>query len=83
MTKHVMIAMSNPSDPSAEEEFNRWYDEEHIPDVLRVGGIRRAVRYRLADAQLRDDAPFQYLAIFTAVLVIYFAISYPASRGVA
>jgi polar amino acid transport system permease protein len=34
-------------------------------------------------ARLLASQTFQYLAIFTAVLVIYFAISYPASRGVA
>jgi polar amino acid transport system permease protein len=34
-------------------------------------------------ARLLASQTFQYVAIFTAVLVIYFAISYPASRGVA
>lgn len=34
-------------------------------------------------ARLLAAESFQYLAIFTTVLVIYFAISYPASRGVA
>ena len=34
-------------------------------------------------ARLLASQTFQYLAIFTAVLVIYFVISYPASRGVA
>jgi polar amino acid transport system permease protein len=34
-------------------------------------------------ARLLASQTFQYVAIFTAVLVIYFAISYPASRGAA
>jgi polar amino acid transport system permease protein len=34
-------------------------------------------------ARLLASQTFQYVAIFTAVLVIYLAISYPASRGVA
>lgn len=34
-------------------------------------------------ARLLASQTFQYLAIFTAVLVLYFVISYPASRGVA
>jgi polar amino acid transport system permease protein len=34
-------------------------------------------------ARLLAAETFQYFSIFTAVLVIYFVISYPASRGVA
>jgi polar amino acid transport system permease protein len=34
-------------------------------------------------ARLLASQTFEYFAIFTAVLVIYFAISYPASRGAA
>lgn len=34
-------------------------------------------------ARLLASQTFQYLAIFTAVLVVYFILSYPASRGVA
>ena len=42
-----------------------------------------SIRELLFSARLLASQTFQYLAIFTAVLVIYFAISYPASRGVA
>ena len=28
---------SDCSDPSREEEFNRWYDDIHLPDVLSTG----------------------------------------------
>ena len=42
-----------------------------------------SIQELLFSARLLASQTFQYLAIFTAVLVIYFAISYPASRGVA
>jgi polar amino acid transport system permease protein len=42
-----------------------------------------SIRELLFSARLLAAETFQYFAIFTAVLVIYFAISYPASRGVA
>ena len=42
-----------------------------------------SIRELLFSARLLASETFQYFAIFTAVLVIYFAISYPASRGVA
>jgi hypothetical protein len=28
-----------------EEEFNRWYDEEHIPERLSIPGVLNAARY--------------------------------------
>ena len=42
-----------------------------------------SIQELLFSARLLASQTFQYLAIFTAVLVIYFVISYPASRGVA
>ena len=42
-----------------------------------------SIRELTFSARLLASQSFQYLAIFTAVLVIYFVISYPASRGVA
>jgi len=30
--------------PEVEEEFNRWYDEEHIPRLLGVPGVLWAKR---------------------------------------
>lgn len=34
-----------------EEEFNKWYEEVHVPDLLRVPGIVKAERFRLAEMQ--------------------------------
>ena len=31
--------------PENEEEFNRWYDEEHIPERLSIPGVLNAARY--------------------------------------
>jgi rubrerythrin len=39
-------------DPEHEDEFNRWYEEEHLPDVrARFPQITRARRYRSTDGQ--------------------------------
>ena len=43
-----------------EERFNRWYNEEHCPDVLRFRGAVSAKRYR---AILGEDT-FQYMAVY-------------------
>lgn len=45
-------------DPAIEEEFNRWYNEEHLPRLLAVPGVLSARRYR----SVRGD--LKYLAIY-------------------
>ncbi|EED80752.1 predicted protein [Postia placenta Mad-698-R] len=35
--------------PEFEEEFNKWYDEEHIPLLAKVRGWIRSRRFRLKD----------------------------------
>jgi hypothetical protein len=32
-----------------DEEFNRWYDEVHIADVLAIPGFESCKRYRIVD----------------------------------
>jgi len=32
-----------------EEEFNRWYNEEHIPERLAIPGVLNAARYQAVD----------------------------------
>ena len=32
-------------DPEKEKQFNEWYNEEHVPALLQVPGVRGAYRY--------------------------------------
>jgi hypothetical protein len=43
--------------PAVEDEFNRWFDEEHLPRLAAVGGTVHAARYRT------DGSP-RYLACY-------------------
>jgi len=46
-------------------EFNDWYSNRHIPDVLAIPGIVSASRYELAGTQrMRPPWPYRYLAIY-------------------
>ncbi len=47
--------------PEREEEFNEWYNEVHVPMLLKAPGILRAARYRVESAE--GDLP-RYLAIY-------------------
>jgi hypothetical protein len=46
-----------------EEAFNRWYNEEHVPQVLQWKGVVSARRYR---AILGEDT-YQYMAMYELV----------------
>jgi hypothetical protein len=48
MEKWLITVQTTCTDPSREKEFNDWYDEIHVPDVLKVPGIVRATRYENA-----------------------------------
>ena len=38
-----MVWVDVPADK--EEDFNRWYDEEHLADLLAITGVLSAARY--------------------------------------
>src|SRR5258708_6202832 len=43
----IFLVFTNPVDGM--EEYNRWYDEKHVSDLLKVPGIVRAYRLNAAD----------------------------------
>ena len=45
MAHWVNIVETNCSDPSREKEFNDWYDNIHMPDVLATPGFLSSQRY--------------------------------------
>ena len=53
----LLVLMQPPS--TIEEEFNAWYDSEHIPERLAVPGVETAIRF----SSTTNAAP-KYLAIY-------------------
>ena len=43
-----------------EEEFNRWYNEHHLPERVSVPGIHSGRRYQLSEG----EGGAKYLAIY-------------------
>ena len=41
-----LIFVAVDINPAVEQEFNEWNDQEHIPLLLRVPGVKCARRYR-------------------------------------
>ena len=63
VAKHVLMVLTNAKD-GQEEEFNSWYTEVHLKDVLKVDGFVAAQRFEQADQQLGEKGPHRYLAIY-------------------
>ncbi len=54
----AVLVVTVEVDAADEDEFNRWYDEEHIPEKLATPGFLSARRFKVADDSLR------YLVIY-------------------
>jgi len=71
MNKGLLLTLTEPP-PAMEEEFNAWYDEEHLPERLAIPGFRSARRWvsertYLATYELNSAAVLtsrQYLSFF-------------------
>lgn len=58
MPKGVIYVESRPSSPEREAEYNTWYDEIHLPDLLALDGFVSARRLR----PVGEDGP--YVALY-------------------
>jgi hypothetical protein len=47
-----------------DQEFNDWYTDRHLDDVLNVKGFRAAQRFEFTPGKLGKEAPYRYLAIY-------------------
>ncbi|MBA6413776.1 EthD domain-containing protein [Parahaliea sp. F7430] len=61
--KSLLVVQTNAL-AGRDEEFNRWYNEVHIPEVLALHGFTACRRYTLSQAQLSEDLPQKYLALY-------------------
>jgi hypothetical protein len=62
MARYLLLAFSDCKDPSREKEFNDWYTNLHVPDMLEVPGMIRASRW--ASAEPKEGQHRQYLALY-------------------
>jgi hypothetical protein len=62
MARYVLIANNGPTDGEDDDaDYNRWYDEVHVPDLLAVPGVTSARRFRVVMSR-RSNPP--YLALY-------------------
>lgn len=60
MTRYV-FQFSSAALSGEEETFNRWYEDVHMPDVLKQSGFLSAQRYTVIDA---TSARTRYVAAY-------------------
>jgi hypothetical protein len=58
VAKHVFVVFTNPLE-GREDDYNAWYSDVHLKDVLQVPGIIAAQRFKLSVVQ-RDPPPFPW-----------------------
>ena len=66
MARGQLIALSNPISAAREAEFNKWYNEVHIPELVGFAGFESATRYRVSAQGLpqKDPPEFRYVAVY-------------------
>lgn len=64
---YYYLVFSNPL-AGKEDEYNKWYNTEHAPDVVAVPGFVTAQRMVAATTQLRETKPpTKYLIVYKIV----------------
>lgn len=58
---YLHLVLTSPT-PGAEDEFNEWYDNVHVPEVLQMPGFLSGRRFRLVSPDPADSP--RYLAVY-------------------
>lgn len=62
-TQHIggtILVVMMDVDPAHEDDFNRWYNEEHLPERLEIPGYVSARRFKLEEG----EGVLKYLCIW-------------------
>lgn len=64
MSDHLFFALTNAVS-GREAEFEEWYEQRHLSEVLTVPGFVTAQRYRLSPKQrVGETPPWEFLALY-------------------
>jgi hypothetical protein len=53
MPRTYILVRSNPL-PGKEAEYNAWYENVHLPELLQIEGVKAYRRFALATVQMND-----------------------------
>jgi hypothetical protein len=62
MERYLFVTYTDCSDPSREDEFNDWYNNVHVPDMLETPGMISATRWE--NIFPRGNKRRKYIALY-------------------
>lgn len=62
--KHLVLVLTEPTE-GREDEFNDYYENVHLDEVLQTTGWLNAERFKLV-ARAGESCPLPYLAVYEA-----------------
>jgi hypothetical protein len=63
MSRYLYVVQSSPV-AGREDEYNDWYTNVHLADVLKVNGFMSAQRFRFRPADGPHTPQHRYLALY-------------------
>ncbi|OBA72088.1 hypothetical protein A5641_09170 [Mycobacterium sp. 1554424.7] len=51
MPKSVLLVETRPESPQLVDDYNKWHDDVHIPEMLTIDGFSSARRWRAEDGE--------------------------------
>lgn len=60
----MTLAVSTRVDELSIQDFNKWYDEEHVEMMARIPGWTRTRRFRRLDSATAAEGQVEYLALY-------------------
>jgi hypothetical protein len=63
VSRYLMMVMTDPK-PGRDDEYNHWYDEQHLDDLCAINGILSAVRYEIANTSEPQYPTHRWLALY-------------------
>ncbi len=62
MTKHVLLVFTDPV-AGRDDDYNAWYNDVHLGEVLQTDGFVRAQRFKVSD-MMPGVTDHEYVAIY-------------------
>lgn len=66
MRNCMLIALTNAVE-GREQEFNDWYDRQHVNDVLAIPGFVSAQRFEALGTPVRAQHVYRYCACYEVI----------------
>lgn len=62
MERYLFVTHTDCADPAREDEFNDWYNNVHVPDILETPGMISATRWE--NVHPKDNNRRKYIALY-------------------